>query len=407
MLKTLLFVSAGLEAVAAIKLAKDMGLHVVVSDKDPSAPGFEFADDKLIVSTYNIEGTLIAAKKYHGEKRPIDGVICVASDVSLTVATIAAELGLPGVSLESARLSMDKMAMKDRFKENGIPIPWYSKVDSFDHLKQIITDRDYSLVLKPADSRGARGVLRLTADVDIKWAFSFSKNCSPTGRIMVEQFLPGPQVSTESIIIDGAAYTPGFSDRNYEYLETYAPFIIENGGELPSHLSNNKQQEVRNLIQNAAQSMGVKNGVVKGDVVIYNDSPYLIELAARLSGGYFCTIEIPLNTGVDFVGCAIRQALGEKIDTLELVPRFQRAVAQRYFFPKPGRVIHINGVNEMARRPYVSLCEVRVAVGDIIGPIENHPSRAGVVITTGKTNDQAVERAEKVIQTVEISTISV
>ena len=68
MLKTLLFVSAGLEAVAAIKLAKDMGLHVVVSDKDPSAPGFEFADDKLIVSTYNIEGTLIAAKKYHGEK---------------------------------------------------------------------------------------------------------------------------------------------------------------------------------------------------------------------------------------------------------------------------------------------------------------------------------------------------
>ena len=32
-------------------------------------------------------------------------------------------------------------------------------------------------------------------------------------------------------------HTPGFSDRNYEFLETYAPHIIENGGELPSHLS--------------------------------------------------------------------------------------------------------------------------------------------------------------------------
>ena len=33
-----------------------------------------------------------------------------------------------------------------------------------------------------------------------------------------------------------AAITPGFSDRNYELLERYAPYFIENGGDLPSHL---------------------------------------------------------------------------------------------------------------------------------------------------------------------------
>ena len=40
----------------------------------------------------------------------------------------------------------------------------------------------------------------------------------------------------------------------------------------------------------------------------------MIELAARLSGGFFCTREIPLNTGVDFVGDAIKVALGEAVD---------------------------------------------------------------------------------------------
>ena len=62
---------------------------------------------------------------------------------------------------------------------------------------------------------------------------------------MVEQYLDGPQVSTESIVIDGRCFTPGFSDRNYEYLERYAPFFIENGGDLPSHLPEETQAKVR------------------------------------------------------------------------------------------------------------------------------------------------------------------
>ena len=42
--KTLLIVSGGVEAAEADKRAKEMGLTVVVSDRDPEAPGFAFAD---------------------------------------------------------------------------------------------------------------------------------------------------------------------------------------------------------------------------------------------------------------------------------------------------------------------------------------------------------------------------
>ena len=119
---------------------------------------------------------------------------------------------------------------------------------------------------------------------------------------------------------NGRCFTPGFSDRNYEYLERYAPFFIENGGDLPSHLPPEIQEKVRDVVARAAAALGVTNGTVKGDIVVHKGEPYVIELAARLSGGFFCTREIPLNTGVDFIGAAIKLALGEPVTPEELEP---------------------------------------------------------------------------------------
>jgi biotin carboxylase len=196
------------------------------------------------------------------------------------------------------------------------------------------------------------------------------------------------------------AYTPGFSDRNYEYLEHYAPHIIENGGQLPSDLDDTTQQSVRDLVQQAALSMGIRNGVVKGDIVVTDGKPHVIELAARLSGGYFCTHEIPLNTGVDLVGAAIRQALGEPVDPADLLPKFNRPVAQRYFFPEPGVVKAVEGADAFDEHPDVAYLELRVKPGDRIGPVDSHPARAGVVITTGETRDAAVALAEEVVASI-------
>lgn len=405
-MKTLLIVSAGIEAIAGIELAKSMGLYVVASDANPEAPGFAFADDTLVASTYDVKATVASATRYHQAVRPIDGVICISSDVPLTVASVAAALGLPGIPVESARLATDKFAMKRRFAADGVPIPWFSAVESADHLKALVAAEGLPLVIKPVDSRGSRGVLRLQPETDLAWAYATAKGHSPTGRVMLERFLPGPQVSTESLVIDGIAYTPGFSDRNYEYLDRYAPHIIENGGQLPSHLDDSTQQAVRDLVQQAAQSMGIRNGVVKGDIVVSDGKPHVIELAARLSGGYFCTHEIPLNTGVDLVGAAIRQTLGEAVDPADLQPRFNRPVAQRYFFPEPGVVSAVDGAEAFAEHPDVAYLELRVKPGDRIGPVDSHPARAGVVITTGETTQAAVELANHVVSSIRIITTS-
>ena len=61
------------------------------------------------------------------------------------------------------------------------------------------------------------------------------------------------------------------------------------------------------------------------------------EIAIRLSGGYFCTHEIPLSTGIDLVGNAIKLAMGEKVNSENLNQSFQKYFAKIYF-PETGRI---------------------------------------------------------------------
>ncbi len=399
--KTLMLIGAGIEQVPGIKLAKEMGLTVVATDMNREAPGFEFADDHIVASTYDVEKTVALASKYNKKNR-IDGVMTVGADIPLTVAAVAHELGLPGISLETARLAADKLAMKERFQRDGISIPWFKAITTLQELKEAVKDRGYPLVIKPIDSRGARGVLRLTESIDLVWAYETARAYSPSGRVMVEEFLTGPQVSTESIVYDGEVFTPGFSDRNYEFLERFSPYIIENGGGLPSFLPSEQQEEVCRLVAKAAKSMGIKRGVAKGDIVVTEDSPKVIEIAARLSGGWFCTDEIPLSTGVNIVKTMMQISLGEEPDLDDLLPKYHRGVALRYLFPPPGRVKSISGIDIVERIDWVKKMGIFIKPGDVIEPVTDHTKRAGFVITIGETREMTVRRAEEAIQMIKI-----
>ena len=403
--RTLLFIGGGAETVPGIHLAQKMGLHVVVSDMNSGAPGILAADHALIASTYDLEATVAAATRFHREVRPLDGVMCLATDVPVTVATVAAELDLPGIPVETAKRAADKLLMKDTFAAAGIPIPWYSPVYSAAHLKELAV-ANQPLVIKPVDSRGARGVLRLVSGTDLEWAYMHARGNSPSGRVMVEEYLTGPQISTESVLLSGVGITPGFSDRNYEFAERFAPFFIENGGTLPSCLPALAQRELSACAEAAGRAIGITTGIAKGDMVWTNEGAKVIEIAARLSGGWFSTDQIPLATGVDLVGAAIHLALGDPVKIEEVTPRYRRGVAIRYFFPEPGRVTRIRHTDKAMTISGVHKLGFFIKPGDIIEKTTNHTQRAGFVITFGDERDQAVARAEEVVETIRIETES-
>ncbi len=404
MTPTVLFVGGGLETVPAIRRAQAMGCRVVVSDRDPQALGCQIADHALIASAYHPDETVAAVAPFHRDVCRIDAALAVATDCPHSVAAVNAALGLPGITPEVGQRAVDKLAMKRKFAQDRVPQPWFKEVGSADELRKVIASQGYPLVLKPADSRGARGVLRLTGSHDPAWAYRLSRSHSPTGRVIVERYVAGPQVSTESLVIDGTVHTPGLSDRNYSRLDLDHPHIVEDGGDLPCSVSEDTQEAIRQVVARAAASLGVVNGTVKGDIVVQGGKPLVIELAARLSGGYFCTHEIPLATGVDFIGAVLRHALGMPVDPADLAVRRTRYVSQRYIFPPPGVVQTVRGADAIADMPGIAFAEVRCRPGAIMHPVDCHPARAGVVIATGDSRQQAMQRATNAIDAIQITT---
>ena len=403
--KNLLVIGGGIESVPGILTAKKMGLKVIVSDINPNAPAFDFSDYKIISSTYDVEGTVSNVKTFN-KKIKIHGVISLAADVPMTVSAVAKELNLKSTSIKTSKISSDKFLMKQVLKKKNIPIPKFWKINSKKQLEKILL-KSSPVVIKPLNGRGARGVQMVKTKSNIDKCFNESMRFSHDGNLIVEEFLHGKQFSTEALIIDGKGYNLGFTDRNYEFIEKFNPFIIENGGDMPTSISSHQKELVEKTAIEAGLAIGIKNGVVKGDMVLTDNGPKVIEIASRLSGGYFSSNQIPLNTGINIVKYAIKIALNIKFNVSELIPFKNDGVAIRYFFPPSGLITDIKNLSYINGKGYVKKFELFVKVGDRINHITDHTKRAGFVITTGKTKNEALERANDIINKIEIITSDV
>ncbi|MDG1891995.1 MAG: ATP-grasp domain-containing protein [Verrucomicrobiota bacterium] len=406
MAKTLFIVGAGHEQVPAYERAKKRGLFIVGSDVNENAPGLRFADHSLIVSTRDADGTLSKALAFHQEHR-IDGVMTIANDVPYTVAKVANRLELPSIQLDAAQCAMDKLAMKERFQNNHVDCPWFSEVTSVQGLRKLVGDfQQGSYVIKPVDGCGARGVLLLEPEVDLNWAFEESRRWGKSGRLILEKFIPGVQLSTESFILEGRCYTPAIAERNYARLDQFRPNIIEDGGTIPAKLSQTQLETIDDLIMRGAAAMGVDTGIVKGDLVIdCHGHPLVIELALRLSGGWLATHQIVAATGVDLVDAVISNALGEPVLPEQLIPNQHDSTAIRYWFPPEGRIVNIRGEDELKRTPGLIKYGFFRKQGDCQSRIRMHPDRFGYVIVGGEDRQEATQRVNRALSCLSIQVV--
>lgn len=404
-MKTILLLGASVDQLYAIKTAKSMGLFVIVIDANPNSPGFDLADKYEVISTKDVKGIKKFIDRYQKDGKKINGVLVMGSDIPQIVAQIAKHLGTTGPSLNSALLATNKLKMKKQFKSKGIPVPWFSKVSSVRELRRIVRQRGYPLIIKPVDRSGSRGVFLLQDDSNLTKLFKKSLSFSFSKIVMIEQKLSGLQISTETLMYQGKGFTPGFADRNYEYLDRFFPKIIENGGTVPSIVSKDDKKIIEKIVEKAALALGLTDGIVKGDIVLTEKGPFVIEIAARLSGGDFSESLIPLGSGVNIVKEAIRLALNDKPKIENLKPKWNRAVANRYFFPDPGLIEEIKGEKKVRKKSWVKKLEFWYKVVDKVPQLHSHADRAGVFVVEAKTRKELEKRIKWVYKNIKIQTI--
>lgn len=389
-----------------LQTARAMGLRTACLDGNPGAAGLPAAlrgetggagaDIGAAIDFSDLSAVFawIDARRAEGEN--LAGVSTMGSDVPHLLAAVAARYGWTGPSLETGRLATDKLAMKERFAERGVPVPLFAEITAAGPgaAEQAAAFwRDWAcarVVIKPTDRAGSRGVRVLADRQDLPAAVAYARSQGRSGRLILEEFVPGPQISTETILWRGRACTPGFADRLYEGMEIFHPQIMENGGWIPSRFADTPTQAaIMKLAEQAAAALGADTGVAKGDVVVCpRRGPLMIEMAARLSGGDFSEGLVPLGTGVNYVRAAIAIALGREPVWDELRPVCRRVVANRYFFPPAGRLQEISVPGEFRARPAVAKLVLSRSPGQLLPEIRSHADRAGVMVLVGESRAQ-------------------
>jgi biotin carboxylase len=388
-MKKIMILGASILQLPAIEKAINMGLQVVVVDMNPEAVGFSVEGvQREVISTIDTPAVLEAASRHQ-----IDGIMTLATDMPMqTVATVAKELNLIGITEDTALKATNKAYMREALKAYGVPIPMFFRVSSKQNYLDAVNAirlAGYRCIVKPADNSGSRGI-DLLSDYEqetIERAYEYSKQSSRSGELMVEEFMEGPEVSVETLSVDGKCYVIQITDK----LTTGAPYFVEMGHSQPSQLPEKIKEKIAEVAIAANHAIGIENGPSHTEIKVTNDGPKIVELGARLGGDNITTHLVPLSTGVDMVECCIQIALGEKPD---LNVKFNKGSAVRYFKVSEGKIINIVGVSDAEKVDGVRQVSVVHGVGESLNGIRSSGDRAGFVIAQGETPESAVKACE-------------
>ena len=397
-MKKLMVLAAGLLQTPVIKKAKEKGYYVIAVDDDANAPGMALADKAIVPGGLMNEEKMVAIAK----EEQISGVIHPCSEVAMNVmGRINDEMGLTGVSKETAIRATNKHLMREAFDRYGAPSP---KSKCFSNVEvawgSYCTEFPDNAILKPSRNSGSRGIAKISRGIDeaeFAKLFKRAKEESRDKSVMLEQFVEGPEFSVEIIVWNKKVNVLQVTDKK----TTEAPYFVELGHNQPSLFPEHIVETVKRAAIMGVRALEVNNCACHAEVKVQDGQAYIMEIGARLGGDFISTELTHLSTGIDMVAAAIDVALGVE-PNLEPIAKPQ-GVAIRYFTPAPGIVKAIENV-ELLNRPDVYDAEIYVKSGDKVKEVKSSLDRSGHVIVTAPSANEAITYAESLIEEVKIIT---
>ena len=390
-MKKLMIVGASILQLPAIIKAKEMGLHVAVVDFNPQAIGIQYADQYYNASTMDENAVLAAAEDYMP-----DGIMTLATDMPMRgVSKASDKLHLHSISYETALKATDKYDMIKAFKEQNVPSPWFFVVDSLEELKSHVADMMFPCIIKPTDNAGSHGVAKVNCIQELLDNYEYAHSCSRHGKVIVEEYLDGPEVSVEVMVVDGDVNILQITDK----ITTEAPHFVEMGHTQPSQLSQEIRDAISRVTVAACKAVGIDKGPAHVEMKVTERGPVMIELGARMGGDNITTHLVPLSSGIDMVKATIKVALGEKPD---IKPTLSCGSAIRYFDVPFGMIKAVEDMEVVKQIPGVKQVTFTKGIGDVSSPIHCSNDRVGFVIAQGKSAAEAVATCEKAMKTIKI-----
>jgi len=392
-MKKLLIIGASILQLPAIKKAKELGHYVAVADFNPNAVGIPYADEFYNASTIDIEAICKVAQEF----KP-DGIMTLATDMPMrSIAAATSQLGLPGISMDTAIKSTDKGEMIKAFKEHGVESPWYFIIEQESQLQEVMPQIEYPCILKPTDNAGSRGVILVNSESELLEAYQYSVSQSRGGWVILEEYMTGPEVSVEVMVVEGEPHVLQVTDK----LTTGAPNFVEMGHNQPSMLPLEEVERIKDLACRAVRSVGVNCGPSHVEIKLTPTGPKMVELGARMGGDCITTHLVPLSTGIDMIKATIDVSLGL---TPDIAPTLHKGSAIRFLDAPCGVISSIEGVEDAKLVNGIQEVSLTKNIGDEVTEIHSSLDRCGFVIAQSGSANEAIEACEKGMEIIQVIT---
>lgn len=359
-----LVLCGGMPQVYLVKELKNRGIVVLLADQYEKAPAVKFADKFYQVSALDVD----AIRKIATEEK-VDFVISVCADQMLLVAAqVSQELGLPCyIDYETAKNVSNKEYMKQILVDNGIPTARYIVGNAF--TPSDIESMNYPLVVKPVDTYGSRGVIRVNNLDELQVAFYNAVNISRTGTAIIEEFVDGDELSVDIYVENGIVNI--LCIRLLDKIPGTDGFIICRG-RYPALLSDEISNQIQNISQKIAQAFGLLDTPMLIQMKIDEDSVNVIEFSARTGGGIKYRL-IPQISGFDVVKAVLDLTIGKKpyLDKVE----FNGYIIDEFLYCKPGVFDYLDGFDDLLEEGIIEHYEQFKASGHNCATIASSGSR--------------------------------
>jgi biotin carboxylase len=384
----LLVLGAGPAQLGVLAAARARGLTVIAADRDPSAPGFRYADRRAIVS---IEDEPAIERLARAEE--IDGVVAPGTDHAVALAArVASRLALPHpVTPEAASLAVSKLKQRERLAAAGVRQPRSRVCRTFGEVAAAAAELGYPVVVEAPDRGGGRGVALARNRDDLAAAAADAVAESRGDYCLVEELVGGEIVTVNAFVLDGRLVPLTVTDR-----EQAPPpaFGVPLAHRWPAEL---EPAEVGAAVETAAaavRALGVEDGPVTAQVLLDDEGALLAKVSARVGGGHdaeLCRVAL----GVDLNDLAVAVALGETVHPLELAPQSGFGGACVRFLVAPaGELREVRGVGDAYEVDGVRGIRIYRKSGHVFRALRRASDRAGAILATGATRDDALEAAD-------------
>ncbi len=399
--RRLLVLGAGPAQLGLLGAAREQGLFVIALDRDPTAPGFRYADRRAIISTEDEHGIERLASAEH-----VEGIIAPGIDWPVGIAARVAErLGLPHpIDAAVANRAVSKQKQREALAEANVPQPSWHIVSAPEDGLPVPS------VVKAPDRQGQKGLTLVRSQDELPAAIARAIEESRSGVAIIEELVDGPEVTVNAFSLRGEFHPLTVTDRLTAEPPAFGVALAHvwparrarprsghgEGVRGNREVSPTAQEasDAARVAEAAVTALGIEDGPSYTQLRIGPDGPQVIEVAARLGGGHDAELA-KLALGVDLNGLALQAALGEAIwsAALQPTPEVGGAVV-RFLVPPEGVLEEVEGVDEARAVEGVQDVRIYREPGHVFGEFRRGADRAGAVLVIGETRDEALERAD-------------